>query len=172
MRLLLVVCALLDLVGRGAFVAGDVFFFFCFRWKRIDQYNKNGNDDADSEMAGRHRCRPRSIQIIRTGIVAAKDTKRTDVQQFHVSFLLLSQREANCVDSALRRSSQCFFGALFFVADRGFCYDAVVSFVSCVRHRYKSCVFYHDLTSISPLTGVFFVRVRFYGSVSMPRLPV
>lgn len=40
---------------------------------------------ADSEMAGRHRCRPRSIQIIRTGIVAAKDTKRPDIQQFHVS---------------------------------------------------------------------------------------
>lgn len=39
----------------------------------------------DSEMAGRHRCRPRSIQIIRTGIVKAADTKRPDVQQFHVS---------------------------------------------------------------------------------------
>lgn len=38
-------------------------------------------------MAGRHRCRPRSIQIIRTGIVAAKDTKRPDIQQFHVSLL-------------------------------------------------------------------------------------
>lgn len=36
-------------------------------------------------MAGRHRCRPRSIQIIRTGIVAAADTKRPDIQQFHVS---------------------------------------------------------------------------------------
>lgn len=43
------------------------------------------NLKTDSEMAGRHRCRPRSIQIIRTGIVAAKDTKRPDVQQFHVS---------------------------------------------------------------------------------------
>ena len=42
---------------------------------------------ADSEMAGRHRCRPRSIQIIRTGIVEAKDTKRPDIQQFHVSYL-------------------------------------------------------------------------------------
>lgn len=41
---------------------------------------------ADSEMAGRHRCRPRSIQIIRTGIVEAKDTKRPDIQQFHVSY--------------------------------------------------------------------------------------
>jgi hypothetical protein len=38
-----------------------------------------------SEMAGRHRCRPRSIQIIRTGIVAAKDTKRAPVKQFQVS---------------------------------------------------------------------------------------
>ncbi|CAM9382100.1 unnamed protein product [Laminaria digitata] len=40
-------------------------------------------DQMYSEMAGRHRCRPRSIQIIRTGIVAAADTKRPDVQQFH-----------------------------------------------------------------------------------------
>lgn len=40
-------------------------------------------DQMYSEMAGRHRCRPRSIQIIRTGIVAAKDTKRPDIQQFH-----------------------------------------------------------------------------------------
>lgn len=47
--------------------------------------NYHGIIHADSEMAGRHRCRPRSIQIIRTGIVAAKDTKRPDVQQFHVS---------------------------------------------------------------------------------------
>ncbi|CAM9740502.1 unnamed protein product, partial [Choristocarpus tenellus] len=39
-------------------------------------------DQMYSEMAGRHRCRPRSIQIIRTGIVPVKDTKRTNVQQF------------------------------------------------------------------------------------------
>eukprot|EP00953_Heterococcus_sp_UTEX-ZZ885_P034693 17942-Heterococcus_DN1.PRE.3 len=39
-------------------------------------------DQMYSEMAGRHRCRPRSIQIIRTGIVAAKDTKRAPVKQF------------------------------------------------------------------------------------------
>jgi large subunit ribosomal protein L18Ae len=39
-------------------------------------------DQLYSEMAGRHRCRPRSIQIIRTGIVAAKDTKRPPVKQF------------------------------------------------------------------------------------------
>eukprot|EP00611_Tribonema_gayanum_P005858 TRINITY_DN15079_c0_g2_i6.p1 TRINITY_DN15079_c0_g2~~TRINITY_DN15079_c0_g2_i6.p1 ORF type:complete len:205 (-),score=64.49 TRINITY_DN15079_c0_g2_i6:176-757(-) len=42
-------------------------------------------DQMYSEMAGRHRCRPRSIQIIRTGIVAAKDTKRAPVKQFQNS---------------------------------------------------------------------------------------
>ncbi|KAH8052938.1 hypothetical protein JL721_10758 [Aureococcus anophagefferens] len=35
-----------------------------------------------SEMAGRHRARPRSIQIIRTGIVDPKDLKRPATQQF------------------------------------------------------------------------------------------
>jgi large subunit ribosomal protein L18Ae len=34
------------------------------------------------EMAGRHRTRPRSIQIIRTAIVAAKDLKRVNPMQF------------------------------------------------------------------------------------------
>eukprot|EP00538_Stauroneis_constricta_P009330 CAMPEP_0119546656 /NCGR_PEP_ID=MMETSP1352-20130426/979_1 /TAXON_ID=265584 /ORGANISM="Stauroneis constricta, Strain CCMP1120" /LENGTH=183 /DNA_ID=CAMNT_0007591377 /DNA_START=110 /DNA_END=661 /DNA_ORIENTATION=+ len=34
------------------------------------------------EMAGRHRCRPRSIQIIRTAIVGAKDLKRVNPMQF------------------------------------------------------------------------------------------
>jgi len=34
------------------------------------------------EMAGRHRTRPRSIQIIRTGVVAAKDLKRGNGMQF------------------------------------------------------------------------------------------
>ena len=34
------------------------------------------------EMAGRHRCRPRSIQIIRTATVAAKDLKRTNGMQY------------------------------------------------------------------------------------------
>uniref|UniRef100_K3WCT5 60S ribosomal protein L18a n=1 Tax=Globisporangium ultimum (strain ATCC 200006 / CBS 805.95 / DAOM BR144) TaxID=431595 RepID=K3WCT5_GLOUD len=38
-----------------------------------------------SELAGRHRARPRSIQIMRTAIVAAKDTKKLNVQQFHDS---------------------------------------------------------------------------------------
>ena len=37
----------------------------------------------DHDMAGRHRCRAGSIQIIRTGIVADADTKRPYVQQFH-----------------------------------------------------------------------------------------
>ena len=35
------------------------------------------------EMAARHRCRPRSIQVIRTDVVPAKDTLRKHVQQFH-----------------------------------------------------------------------------------------
>jgi large subunit ribosomal protein L18Ae len=34
------------------------------------------------EMAGRHRTRPRSIQIIRTSIVEAKDLKRVNPLQF------------------------------------------------------------------------------------------
>lgn len=34
------------------------------------------------EMAGRHRTRPRSIQIIRTAVVAAKDLKRVDGMQY------------------------------------------------------------------------------------------
>ena len=34
------------------------------------------------EMAGRHRTRPRSIQIIRTATVAAKDLKRNNPMQF------------------------------------------------------------------------------------------
>ncbi|KAH8070490.1 hypothetical protein JL721_4880 [Aureococcus anophagefferens] len=39
-------------------------------------------DQLYSEMAGRHRARPRSIQIIRTGIVDPKDLKRPATQQF------------------------------------------------------------------------------------------
>jgi large subunit ribosomal protein L18Ae len=34
------------------------------------------------EMAGRHRTRPRSIQIIRTAVVQAKDLKRANPMQF------------------------------------------------------------------------------------------
>mmetsp|Transcript_22188 Transcript_22188/g.61787 ORF Transcript_22188/g.61787 Transcript_22188/m.61787 type:complete len:184 (-) Transcript_22188:1322-1873(-) len=34
------------------------------------------------EMAGRHRCRPRSIQIIRTAQVGAKDLRRVNPMQF------------------------------------------------------------------------------------------
>ena len=45
-------------------------------------------------MAGRHRARNKSIQIIRTATVAAKDCKRANVQQFHVrkfnAFLCMS----------------------------------------------------------------------------------
>lgn len=39
-------------------------------------------DQLYSEMAGRHRARPRSIQIIRTGVVDEKDLKRVATQQF------------------------------------------------------------------------------------------
>lgn len=44
------------------------------------------NNNTDSEMAGRHRARFRSIQIIRTGVVAAKDCKRPHTMQYHVRF--------------------------------------------------------------------------------------
>ena len=43
------------------------------------------NDAVDamySEMAGRHRARPRSIQIIRTAIIDSKDVKRENMMQF------------------------------------------------------------------------------------------
>jgi len=39
-------------------------------------------DAMYSEMAGRHRARPRSIQIIRTAIVDEKDCKRANVMQY------------------------------------------------------------------------------------------
>lgn len=39
-------------------------------------------------MAGRHRARFRSIQIIRTGVVAAKDAKRAHTMQYHVRLSL------------------------------------------------------------------------------------
>ena len=40
-------------------------------------------DAMYSEMAGRHRARPRSIQIIRTAIVDGKDCKRVNVMQYN-----------------------------------------------------------------------------------------
>jgi len=39
-------------------------------------------DQMYDEMSGRHRCRPASIQIVKTGIVKAKDVKRTNTLQF------------------------------------------------------------------------------------------
>merc|ERR1712045_1006204 len=42
-------------------------------------------DQMYSELAGRHRARPRSIQIMRTAIVAAKDCQKTTVTTFHDS---------------------------------------------------------------------------------------
>jgi large subunit ribosomal protein L18Ae len=39
-------------------------------------------DAMYSEMAGRHRARPRSIQIIRTAIVDSKDVKRENTLQY------------------------------------------------------------------------------------------
>lgn len=69
---------------------------------------------TDSEMAGRHRCRPRSIQIIRTGIVAAKDTKRPDVQQFHVSTLLLWVEESRELEPQARQLVYIPFSHVFF----------------------------------------------------------
>ena len=41
-------------------------------------------------MAGRHRSRNKSIQIIRTASVPVKDCKRLNVTQFHVSSHLLT----------------------------------------------------------------------------------
>ena len=42
---------------------------------------------ADNDMAGRHRSRNRSIQVIKTAVVAPKDCKRDSTIQFHVSIL-------------------------------------------------------------------------------------
>lgn len=42
----------------------------------------NAIDTMYAEMAGRHRARPRSIQIIRTSIVEDKEVKRPNVLQF------------------------------------------------------------------------------------------
>ena len=39
----------------------------------------------DREMAGRHRCRPRSIQVIRTDVVPDAKVQRPHVLQFMVS---------------------------------------------------------------------------------------
>jgi large subunit ribosomal protein L18Ae len=39
-------------------------------------------DAMYSEMAGRHRARPRSIQIIRTSIIDTKDAKRANTMQY------------------------------------------------------------------------------------------
>eukprot|EP01006_Ploeotia_vitrea_P043086 TRINITY_DN66689_c6_g5_i1.p2 TRINITY_DN66689_c6_g5~~TRINITY_DN66689_c6_g5_i1.p2 ORF type:complete len:209 (+),score=99.54 TRINITY_DN66689_c6_g5_i1:96-629(+) len=44
-------------------------------------------DKMYSEMAGRHRARRSSIQIVRTAVVKAADCKRTTVTQFHKSGL-------------------------------------------------------------------------------------
>ena len=41
---------------------------------------------TDNDMAGRHRSRNRSIQVIKTAVVAPKDCKRDSTLQFHVSF--------------------------------------------------------------------------------------
>ncbi len=38
-----------------------------------------------AELAGRHRARPRSIQIMRTAEIAAKDCKKPSPMQFHNS---------------------------------------------------------------------------------------
>lgn len=43
----------------------------------------NAIDNLYNDMAGRHRARNKSIQIIRTAQVAAKDCKRITVTQFH-----------------------------------------------------------------------------------------
>jgi len=45
----------------------------------------NAVDQMYSELAGRHRCRPRSIQIMRTAILAAKDCNKSNTLQYHNS---------------------------------------------------------------------------------------
>jgi len=45
----------------------------------------NAIEKMYNDMAGRHRARNRSIQIIKTAIIAAKDCKRPGITQFHNS---------------------------------------------------------------------------------------
>ena len=59
----------------------------------------------DNDMAGRHRSRNKSIQIIRTATVAAKDCKRVTTTQFHVSYLLLTGSVCDWMTSEVSRSS-------------------------------------------------------------------
>jgi large subunit ribosomal protein L18Ae len=47
----------------------------------------NAIDTLYNDMAGRHRARNKSIQIIRTAAVPAKDCKRASTIQFHNSKL-------------------------------------------------------------------------------------
>jgi len=51
-----------------------------------DMSINNAVDNLYNDMAGRHRSRNKSIQIIRTATVADKDCKRVTVTQFHVSY--------------------------------------------------------------------------------------
>ncbi|CAI5729664.1 unnamed protein product [Hyaloperonospora brassicae] len=53
-------------------------------WIRL-QLTQRHAQHMYAELAGRHRARPRSIQIMRTAIVSAKDAKKLNVQQFHDS---------------------------------------------------------------------------------------
>mmetsp|Transcript_11875 Transcript_11875/g.16333 ORF Transcript_11875/g.16333 Transcript_11875/m.16333 type:complete len:179 (-) Transcript_11875:108-644(-) len=48
-----------------------------------DMSINNAVDNLYNDMAGRHRSRNKSIQIIRTATVADKDCKRVTVTQFH-----------------------------------------------------------------------------------------
>lgn len=47
-------------------------------------FPSDASEFVDNDMAGRHRSRNRSIQIIRTAVVAPKDCKRASTIQFHV----------------------------------------------------------------------------------------
>ena len=53
-----------------------------YREYRANSLNKAVETLYD-DMAGRHRARSKSIQIIRTAVVADQDCKRTGVTQFH-----------------------------------------------------------------------------------------
>jgi hypothetical protein len=64
---------------------------------------------ADNDMAGRHRARFRSIQIIRTATVKASATKRPQVQQMHVRDTLVpcscGRLDLNCTTRRTPRSN-------------------------------------------------------------------
>lgn len=61
----------------------------------------------DREMAARHSCRSRSIQVIRTDVVPANKTLRKHVQQFHVRCSQQAKRSRGMEEGTVRVVLKC-----------------------------------------------------------------